>query len=63
MDYLFAIFAAPAIAAVVLSAGIVMTRGPREDLRSAINESLIWGGGMFLSYGVAIVTFELVLAA
>lgn len=63
MDYLFAIFATLAIAAVVLSAGIVMTRGPREDLRSTINESLIWGGGLFLSYSAAILTFEVVLAA
>jgi hypothetical protein len=47
----------------VLSAGIVLTKGTREDLRSTINESLIWGGGLFLSYSAAILAFEVVLAA
>jgi len=63
MDYLLVIFATLAIATVVLSVGIVMTRSPQQNLRSVFGESLGWGAGLFLSYSAAILVFEFSLVA
>lgn len=55
MNDLFSMLAVLVIGMVVLMAGILITREPGQSLRSAFNESLAWGGALFiLPFGVEI---------
>lgn len=63
MDYLLVLFVNLAIASVVLSVGIVLTRSPQQDIRNVLGESMGWGAGLFFSYSAAILMFEYFLMA
>lgn len=42
------------IGMILLMAGILITRGPKQSLQSALTESAIWGTGFFLCFSTEI---------
>lgn len=54
MDYLFSMLSALLIAVGILMAGILISRGAKQSLRSAFAESLAWGTGCLLSFSAEI---------
>ena len=58
MHYLTSLLPMPAFGMAILMGGILMTRAPKENLRSAFIESLFWGMGLFLCFSTEILIFE-----
>ncbi len=58
MLYLTYILPLLVIGVAILMAGILMTRTPKESLRCALVEGVLWGMGLFLCFGTEILIFE-----
>lgn len=54
MHYFLSILPILLIGAIVLMAGILLNREPKQSLQSALNEGVIWGASFFLSFSVEI---------
>ena len=57
MNYLIYILSAPLTGMIILMAGILMSREPKQSLRSAFIESLAWGSSSFLAFSTEILVF------
>lgn len=54
MQYFLSMLPVLVIGVIVLIGGILINRGPRQSLQSALNESVLWGAGFFLSFSTEI---------
>jgi len=54
MDHLSSMLTVLLIAVGILMAGILISRGANQSLRSAFSESLAWGAGCLLSFSAEI---------
>lgn len=51
MTYLIPMLFVLLFAVAVLMAGILLNREPGQTVQEAINDSLVWGTGCFISFG------------
>jgi hypothetical protein len=54
MQYFLSMLPILITGAIVLMAGILINRGPKQSLGSALNESILWGSSFFLSFSAEI---------
>lgn len=57
MNYLTLMLPVLLTGVMILMAGILITREPKQSMGSAFVESLAWGGGLFVSYSIEILAF------
>jgi len=58
MNLLTSMLLVLSIGTAMLMTGILMSREQKQNLRSAVVESLAWGVCFFLAFGVEILMFE-----
>jgi hypothetical protein len=54
MQYFLSMLPVLITGAIVLMGGILINRGPKQSLGSALNESVLWGSSFFLSFSAEI---------
>lgn len=54
MHYLLSMLPMLVTGMIILMTGILITRDPAQKLQIIFNESLIWGGAFFLSFGAEV---------
>lgn len=58
MDYLTFLLPVLLTGIAILMVGILIIREPKQSRISAFLESLAWGGGLFVTYTIEILTFS-----